>query len=692
MAFTLHIFESELKEIERFVSKYPNIETGGDLFGLWKANGDPVVQLLIGPGRNCRRTSVSFHQDTNYLANVGTYVNRSFMLCHIGSWHSHHQLSLTQPSAGDRSTVCNNFPEGLKRYIMVIANITRGMSVDIHPYMFSNGGHVCQPGSVEEISMGSPFREIGYVMSRIADGAEQRVSAEDAFLSRAPTEYHNQPSTRSKPITGAMGKLTISESRSIAPNNPMHQNYFSVYDTVQRHSPVDMDPSKKKQSRYDASQYQIDGYNDGDYQRKTKWSNAMNRGMNGATQWYETEKGGTLLKEINEEITTTMTQDINYYRDQSSKDLTMDFFHNGKKWIIYFPKSFDNEPAQINNSSGVKNFSSKSVTKDIRKACGCRQCRNNEHVGHQPSHPSPPKQDHFHSNQSLPPSPPTRNSSPPSKHVRQTYSRHGHHSPLDKRPQSRAGLKSPSQPWYNTSSGKAVVAEVKASIENYLKASRQVARVRTMEALNSQNKQVKQLIFYHNEHDWVVEFCSSSNKVELKTDKHRQKKCVAKLNEPYDVIAALIQHCFCVKCRSMRSPSAVVQRRQGSANLRRPNSRYGANIDRRPPSRVSSTPKYFSSEQGEAKFGKICTEITNLLLSGGGNLDIQRNLVSKSIGVTFRHNRRQWKVTFPFEFPKLPPKLQHSYAYNHRAISLRDGNVVRAIKQNCDCSSCKRYR
>ena len=676
MAFTLHIFESEFKEIERFVSKYPNIETGGDLFGLWKANGDPVVQLLIGPGQNCRRTSVSFHQDTNYLARVGTYVNSSFMLCHIGSWHSHHQLSLTQPSAGDRSTVCNNFPEGLKRYIMIIANITRGMSVVIHPYMFTSGGHICQPGSVKKISLGSPFREVGYVMSCIANGAEH-VSAEDAYSLRAPTEYHNRPSTRSKPITGATGKFTNSESRSIAPNNPMHQNYFSINGTIQHHSPVGVDPSKKKQGRYNPSQYQTDEYNDDSYHRKTKWSNALNSGMNGATQWYETEKGGTLLKAIIEEITTTMTKDIKYYRDESSKDLTMDFFHHGKKWIINFPKSFDNEPARISNSSGVKIVASKSITSDIRKVCG--QCQNNEHVEHQPSHPSPPKQDHSHSKQRPPTSSPTRNSTPP------------HVPPLGKRPQSRAGLKSPSQPWYNTSSGKAIVDEVKASIENYLKASDKVGRVRTREAFNSQNKQVKQLIFYHNLHDWIIEFASSSDKAELKTDERVRKRCVAKLTQPYDVVAALTQNCFCMKCKSMRSPSAVVRRRQGSANLRRPNSRYGVNIDRRPPSRVSSTPKYFSSEEGEAKFGKVCTEITSLLLNGRGNLDIQRNLNSKNIDVTFEHNRRHWKVTFPFEFPIVSPMLKHSYAYTFHPVPLEDGNVLRAIRKRCDCPSCKWY-
>ena len=175
MTFTLSIYESELKEIESLVLRYPHIETGGDLFGLWTSSCDPVVQLIIGPGEKCRRTSVSFHQDINFLQNVGTYVNKSFMLCHIGSWHSHHQLSLYEPSAGDRNTVRNNYPEGLSRYIMVIANILRNSKVVIHPYMFTEQGFRCTKGNVQIIDSASPFRDIGYLLKEINESAERHV-------------------------------------------------------------------------------------------------------------------------------------------------------------------------------------------------------------------------------------------------------------------------------------------------------------------------------------------------------------------------------------------------------------------------------------------------------------------------------------------------------------------------------------
>ena len=178
-AFTLKMFQSELDKIQRYVLAYPNIETGGDLFGLWSRSGDPVVQLLIGPGKNCRRTSVSFHQDIDYLQEVGTILNTSFMLCHIGSWHSHHQLSrLTQPSDGDRSSVSDNWPRGRQRFIMIIANIvtstrTAAKSVQIHPYMFTSNGHVCETGTVQRISRTTPYMEYGYVMNKLHEGAER---------------------------------------------------------------------------------------------------------------------------------------------------------------------------------------------------------------------------------------------------------------------------------------------------------------------------------------------------------------------------------------------------------------------------------------------------------------------------------------------------------------------------------------
>ena len=169
--FTVYINEGEKYQIEEWVKRHPNIETGGDLFGAWIDDRNAVVQFVLGPGEGCRRTSVSFYQDIDYLREAGSYLTKNHGLCNIGQWHSHHTLGLTRPSGGDENTVWGNMPNlGLDRYIVFIATIRynsgyyyndKGVTVNINPYLFEikNGrrSRVMQ-GSFKYMENNSPFR------------------------------------------------------------------------------------------------------------------------------------------------------------------------------------------------------------------------------------------------------------------------------------------------------------------------------------------------------------------------------------------------------------------------------------------------------------------------------------------------------------------------------------------------------
>ena len=138
--FTVYIDEGEEAQIKRWVEIKDNIETGGDLFGLWVDSHTAVVQFVLGPGKNCSRTSTSFFQDVEYLREAGRYLTQKHGLCNIGQWHSHHRLRLTRPSGGDEHTVWSNMPNlGLNRYIVFIATINgygKNFTVKINPYLF----------------------------------------------------------------------------------------------------------------------------------------------------------------------------------------------------------------------------------------------------------------------------------------------------------------------------------------------------------------------------------------------------------------------------------------------------------------------------------------------------------------------------------------------------------------------------
>lgn len=118
------IYASEYKHLCAWVLKNQTLETGGDLFGLWYNDHTAVIQLVLGPGKHCRRTSGSFYQDVGYLEKVGSHLTSKEGLCHIGEWHSHHTIGLKRPSGGDERTVWTNMPKyGLSRFLLFIANI-----------------------------------------------------------------------------------------------------------------------------------------------------------------------------------------------------------------------------------------------------------------------------------------------------------------------------------------------------------------------------------------------------------------------------------------------------------------------------------------------------------------------------------------------------------------------------------------
>ena len=122
--FEVVIYEKDYKELCAWVLRKPHIETGGDLFGLWADEHSAVIGVTLGPGKGCKRTSVSFYQDVKYLEKVGSYLTQNEGVCHIGEWHSHHQLGLARPSGGDENTVWNNMPTyKLSRFVIFIANI-----------------------------------------------------------------------------------------------------------------------------------------------------------------------------------------------------------------------------------------------------------------------------------------------------------------------------------------------------------------------------------------------------------------------------------------------------------------------------------------------------------------------------------------------------------------------------------------
>lgn len=155
------IYKSELDFISRCILDFPNIETGGELFGFWTQMGTPVVLYAVGPGPNAKHRLTSFVQDSEYIDSVEVELCNNTGLQHIGQWHSHHQLSLAHPSGGDVSSMMRGVGlPGFPRMLLCIGNCTTS-STTINAFNF----HEKLPGEYvhavwDIVAIDSPYRSV----------------------------------------------------------------------------------------------------------------------------------------------------------------------------------------------------------------------------------------------------------------------------------------------------------------------------------------------------------------------------------------------------------------------------------------------------------------------------------------------------------------------------------------------------
>ena len=154
------------------VYKHQHIETGGNLFGLWTTSGSAVIHVVLGPGKNCRRTETSFHQDIEYMHRVGRFVNDNYMFCHIGEWHSHHSLAIKKPSTGDEQTVRCNFPEAVAKFLVIFATIKNTDIIVLSPYFFIDEGRRYKKAELVVLDSDNAFSHDVKIMAQVQFGAE----------------------------------------------------------------------------------------------------------------------------------------------------------------------------------------------------------------------------------------------------------------------------------------------------------------------------------------------------------------------------------------------------------------------------------------------------------------------------------------------------------------------------------------
>ena len=328
----MYMFEEDHTNMAGWTLEYPDDETGGDIFGLWSSsNGlNPVIHVILGPGRGCRRSGASFFQSIPYLNEVGKLLTGNLMLCHIGEWHSHHRLGLREPSSGDCRTVWSNIPQGIYGFLLIIANLGPLNRVSLSPYLFTelarNGktNRKCIPCALKYLRGRSPFREIDSLARKIDRGAERHKL--NAFESRL---------LRREPVRKTAHSSSVSAvDKFVAARPTPHRLPVESWNKLGPSSQSTSTDYPRVRSRVLTSDYV-----------STNVPAAVKR-----NQWYSSSHGERELRQMVQRLhKLPYSENVQMCRDAVSHDLTMsvDLRRTRKRCILKFPNDYPLSPVVV---------------------------------------------------------------------------------------------------------------------------------------------------------------------------------------------------------------------------------------------------------------------------------------------------------------------------------------------------------
>jgi hypothetical protein len=154
------IYKGELEYIFRYILDYPNIETGGDLFGVYTTSRVPFIRYVLGPGKDAQHNPAHFRQDETFFNRNADMLIKEHNLYHIGTWHSHHSLGIDHPSGGDNQSMFYGMEaDGLESFLLVIGTIDDRKSPCAKAYSFSLSRRKYSPSQWVVLNEESPIRQ-----------------------------------------------------------------------------------------------------------------------------------------------------------------------------------------------------------------------------------------------------------------------------------------------------------------------------------------------------------------------------------------------------------------------------------------------------------------------------------------------------------------------------------------------------
>lgn len=223
---TCVITDRDRKAILAMTKGSPALETGGDLWGEWVADGC-VIKAITGPGAEARHQMTAFFQDADFMLAAGMHLRGQAL--HIGTWHSHHTLGLPVPSGGDDRTYSIAMREyNRDRFIAFISAIERGKPV-VRPYFYEKvDAHIEMTKGKFEIADDTTFPDHSVELARLAKTAAKDARS-TALSAASPVAWVNQGDVAtSKVLPNTIAALAESPLKHIA-CKPSGSNFLVIF-------------------------------------------------------------------------------------------------------------------------------------------------------------------------------------------------------------------------------------------------------------------------------------------------------------------------------------------------------------------------------------------------------------------------------------------------------------------------------
>ena len=169
----VHMFEEDIAMVQKLVLLYPDVETGGDLFGLWTEDSEPVIHLVTGHS-GMEKKSFKRSGTSTKIGDTEKEIRRmlceNYCLPRIGKWQCQRDTDQNRRELEKSIREDKLLWRTEQKYALIIT--AHRDNSNLSPYIVSKKS-ISTIGKIEFLQGENPFRKVGEIRKMIGNSSAQ---------------------------------------------------------------------------------------------------------------------------------------------------------------------------------------------------------------------------------------------------------------------------------------------------------------------------------------------------------------------------------------------------------------------------------------------------------------------------------------------------------------------------------------